>query len=80
MKTHCRTDLAFFINVIFEVVVFGDNGFRDEGLVGDADGGQQGSTVGVGQPRDLCCLLVVFVVQIQMSLQGDNLTVSPSEW
>lgn len=75
-----RTDLAVFVNVLFEVVVFGDDGFGDERLVVDADGGQQGGTVRVSQPCDLCRLLVVLVVQVQASLHGHNLTISPSEW
>lgn len=78
-KTCSRTDLAVFINVIFEVVIFGDDGFGDERLVDDTDGGQQGGTVRISQPCDLCGLLVVLVVQIQASLHGHNLTISPSE-
>lgn len=77
--TEQRTDLAVFINVVFEVVVFGDDSFRDEGLVVDADGGQQGCCVRVGQPSDLCSLLIVLVVQVQMSIHGQDLTASTSE-
>lgn len=78
MLTEQRAHLAVFINVIFEVVVFGDDGFRDERLVVDADGGQQGGTACVSKPCDLCCFLVVFVLQIQASLYGHNLPISPS--
>lgn len=48
-------------------------------MVGDADGRQQRSTVGVSQPCDLCCLLVVRVVQIQTSINGHDLTIRPSD-
>lgn len=78
-KTSEKTDLAVFINVIFEVVVFGDDRFVDERLVEDTDGGQKGGAARVSQPCDLCSLLVVLVVQVQSSLHGHDLTVSPSE-
>lgn len=74
-----QADLAVFIDVLLEVVVFGDDGLGDERQVDNADGGQQGGTVGVGQPRDLRGLLVVLVLQVQTSLQGDHLGIGPSE-
>lgn len=78
-NTLCRTHLAVFVNVVLEVVVFSDDSFGDERLVVDADGGQQGGAVGLGQPGDLRGLLVVRVVQVQTSLHGHNLTVSSPE-
>lgn len=79
MHTEHHTHLAVFIDVIFEIIIFSDDSFSDEGLVIGADGGQQGGAVGISQPRDLGCLLVVLVVQVQASLHGHHLTVSPSE-
>lgn len=78
-KTSQTTDLAVFIYVIFEVVVFGDDCFVDERLVEDTDSGHQGGAARVSQPCDLGSLLVVLVVQVQSSLQRYDLTVSPSE-
>lgn len=73
------TDLAMFINVVLEVVVFGDDSFGDEWLIVDADGWHREGIVCFSQPSDLCCLLVVFVVQIQACLHGQNLSISPSK-
>lgn len=58
------TYLAVLVNVLLEVVVFGDDGFGDEWVVGDADGGQQWGAGCFSQPCDLCCLLVVLVLQV----------------
>lgn len=70
--------LTVLIYVLFEVVVFGDDSFRDEWLEVDADGGQEGGLLCLSQPCDLCGLLEIFVVQVQASLHGHNLTVSSS--
>lgn len=78
LGTH-RTDLAVFVNIIFEVIVLGDNSLRDEWLVIDADGWQQGGAVRLSQPRDLCRLLEVLVLQVQASFHGHDLTIGPSE-
>lgn len=67
---HSRTDLAVFVNVVFKVVIFGDDCFSDERLVCDADSGYQGGAVCFSQPCDLCGLLEILVVQIQTSLHG----------
>lgn len=72
-------DLAVFVDVILEVVVFGDDGFSDKRMVGDADGGHQGGSVCVSQPRNLCGLLIVLVLQVQTSLHGHDLPICPSE-
>lgn len=80
IKNTCwKTDLAVFVNEVLEVVFFGDDGFGDERLVVYADGGQHGGAACVSQPRDLCRLLVVLVLQVQTSLHGHDLTISPSE-
>lgn len=76
----CPTDLAVLVDVVFEVVVFSDDSFVDERLVVDADGVHQWSAFRFGQPGDLCGLLVVRVLQVQTSLQGNHLTVGPSDW
>lgn len=78
LHTEQRADLAVFIDVLLEVVVFGDDSFGDQWLKADADGWQQGGAVCFSQPRDLCCLLVVFIVQIQTCLYGQNPPISPS--
>lgn len=74
-----RKDLAVFVDVVFEVVVLRDDGFGDERMVGDADGGHQGGSIGVGQPRNFCGLLIVLVVQVEASLHGRDLSIWPSE-
>lgn len=70
--------LTVLIYVLLEVIVFGDDSFRDKWLEVDADGGQQGSLLCLSQPCDLCRLLEIFVVQVQASLHGHNLTVNSS--
>lgn len=79
MTTFQRTHLAVFIDVIFEVIVFSNDSFGDEWLVEDTNCGQQGGAVGLSQPCDLSGFLVVLVVQVQASLHGHNLSISPSE-
>lgn len=74
-----HTHLAVFVDVLFEVVVFGEDGLSDERLVVDADDGQHRGAAGFSQPGDLRRLLVVLVVQIQTSLHGRHLTVRRSE-
>lgn len=65
--------------MVLEVVVFSDDCFGDEMLIVDAYSGQQGGAVRVGQPRDLGGLLEVLVLQVQASLHGHDLPISPSE-
>lgn len=72
-------NLAVFIDVVFEVIVFGDDGFVDERLVDDANCWQEGGAAGFSKPRDLSGLFVVLVVQVEARLHGDKLPISPPE-
>lgn len=73
------TDLAVFVDVVFEVIIFGDDSFGDERQVCDADSGHRGGAVCLSQPCDLSCLLVVRVLQVQTCVHGQNPPVSASE-
>ena len=72
--THPHTHLALFVDVFLEVVLLAHDGLGDEVLVVDTDCGQQGGVGGLGQPRDLGGLLEVLVFQVQLALQGGDLT------
>lgn len=74
-----RKDLAAFVDIVLEVVVFGDDGFGDEWMVGDADGGNQRGSICLSQPRNFCGLLVVLVIQVQTSPHRRDLPIRPSE-
>ena len=68
-----RPDLALLVDEGLEVLLLAQDGLGDEVKVVDADGGQQGRSLGVRQPRDLGGLLKVCVLQVQTGLQGGHL-------
>ena len=79
-KLMSQTHLAFFVDVLFEVVLFPQDRLGDEVLVVDTDGGQQRGSGGVRQPGDLGGLLEVLVVQVETSLHGQHLSTGIPGW
>ena len=56
------------VDKILKVFIWLQHSFVDKMFKVHTDGGSQGSLVGVGQPRQFLCVLVVRVLQVQPSL------------